>query len=118
MQWENLSTTKLMKAREETGGVCIVPIGCMEKHGTHMPAGTDIFTVRRTVIDAVKIEPAVLFPFMPLRFGMGRACGYRPASCRHWQEGCSSLRNWQVRWWQSATDFQQEDTFQREDTRK
>jgi len=40
IRWEHLTPAEFKKlAREEQ--VCIVPIGSLERHGEHMPYGTD-----------------------------------------------------------------------------
>ena len=43
MFWENLAEFEFEKAVEKCGGVCVIPLGCMEKHGQHLPMGTDTF---------------------------------------------------------------------------
>lgn len=49
---------------ETSKGVCIVPIGCLEKHGPHSPLGTDTIIAGETARRAAEIEPAVVFPTM------------------------------------------------------
>ena len=41
MLWENLREEEFYDAIEASGGVCVVPVGCLEKHGQHLPVGTD-----------------------------------------------------------------------------
>ena len=41
MLWENLREEEFENAIEKAKGVCIVPVGCLEKHGQHLPVGTD-----------------------------------------------------------------------------
>ncbi len=41
MKWEELREEEFKFAAETSGGLCIVPIGCIEKHGQHLPVGTD-----------------------------------------------------------------------------
>ena len=41
MLWENLREEEFKKAVEISNGLCILPIGCLEKHGQHLPVGTD-----------------------------------------------------------------------------
>jgi creatinine amidohydrolase len=62
LHWENLTAPDFARAVEQTQGTCIVPLGVIEKHGTHLPLGTDMFTSRATAEAAVQIEPAVIFP--------------------------------------------------------
>ena len=47
---------------ELSGGVCVIPIGIIEKHATHLPLGTDLFEARASVIRAAEKEYAVFFP--------------------------------------------------------
>jgi creatinine amidohydrolase len=42
--------------------VCVLPFGIIEKHGPHLPLGTDLLDVRFAVMNAVKQEYAVVFP--------------------------------------------------------
>ncbi|MFA6400038.1 MAG: creatininase family protein [Salinivirgaceae bacterium] len=62
VKWEELTTPDFVKAVSQSGKVCILPIGVVEKHGPHMPLGTDLINIRATVFEAVKQEYAVVFP--------------------------------------------------------
>lgn len=62
MQWENLSTPQFAEAVRRSEGVCLVPIGVIEKHGDHLPLGTDLFIARTLALQAAEHEPAVVFP--------------------------------------------------------
>jgi creatinine amidohydrolase len=42
--------------------VCVLPFGILEKHGPHLPIGTDLLDVRFAVMNAVQQEYAVVFP--------------------------------------------------------
>ncbi len=61
-KWEELTAPDFIKAVSQSGKVCIVPLGIVEKHGPHMPLGTDLIDVRAQVLNAVKEEYAVVFP--------------------------------------------------------
>ena len=65
--WENLREEEFAEAIEASGKVCVVPMGCLEMHGQHLPVGTDAQTVRYIAEEASKIEPVCVFP--PLYFG-------------------------------------------------
>lgn len=66
MQWELLTPPEFDRlAREEQ--VCVVPIGCLERHGAHMPFGTDSLIAHKIAVEAAKKEPCVVFP--PYHFG-------------------------------------------------
>ena len=66
MQWEDLTEPKFRKAVEETG-VCVVAIGVVEKHGHHLPLGTDFLNGHKLACLAAQREEAVVFP--PFYFG-------------------------------------------------
>ena len=65
MNWENLNVVEFKKVVEQTKGVCVVPIGCLEKHGYHLPLGTDITIARYICEKAAQIEEFMLFPYYP-----------------------------------------------------
>ena len=44
MNWENLTAIEFEEARKQCDGVCVIPIGVLERHGSHLPLGTDVFT--------------------------------------------------------------------------
>ena len=60
MLWENLREEEFADAVKRSGGVCIITIGCMEKHGQHMPLGTDTFIAESVVDAAAEIEDVVV----------------------------------------------------------
>ena len=62
MQWENLTAPDFAAAVKETRGVCLLPLPCIEKHGEHLPLGTDLFIGMEIARRAAEIEPAVVFP--------------------------------------------------------
>jgi creatinine amidohydrolase len=66
MQWEQLTATDFANAVCETG-VCILPLGVLEKHSEHLPLGTDYLVGHRVACLAAEREPAVVFP--PFYFG-------------------------------------------------
>jgi len=62
MEWERMTAPEFVKAVGTTKGVCIIPLGSLEKHGDHLPMGTDNFLIHRKAVLASKIEPVVVFP--------------------------------------------------------
>ena len=64
MLWENLRSEQFEEAVKISKGVCVVPIGCLEKHGPHSPLGTDTIIATETAIRAAELEPVVIFPTM------------------------------------------------------
>ena len=61
-KWDELTALDFPKAVERARGVCVVPIGCLEKHGDHLPLGADVIQVSGMAERAVEKEPALLFP--------------------------------------------------------
>ena len=47
---------------EKSNQTCILPIGILEKHGPHVPIGSDLIQVREWSARATKKEYAVVFP--------------------------------------------------------
>ena len=41
MKWEYLREEEFKGAIESSGGLCVMVLGCLEKHGQHLPVGTD-----------------------------------------------------------------------------
>jgi len=60
--WEDLTGPDFIQAIHQSQGVCVLPFGIIEKHGPHLPLGTDLLDVRFAVFNAVKQEYAVVFP--------------------------------------------------------
>ena len=44
--FEELTAPDFIKAVEASQKTCIIPLGIMEKHGPHLPLGTDLFLAR------------------------------------------------------------------------
>jgi creatinine amidohydrolase len=61
-KWEELTAPDFVQAIHQAQGVCVLPFGIIEKHGPHLPLGTDLLDVRFAVMNAVKQEYAVVFP--------------------------------------------------------
>ncbi len=60
--WEELTSPDFKKAVELSGGVCIVPMGVLEKHGPHLPLSTDVLVAKGISVRAAAQEYAVVFP--------------------------------------------------------
>ena len=60
--WEELTGPDFIKAIAKSHGTCVLPFGILEKHGAHLPLGTDLLDVRYAVLHAVQQEYAVVFP--------------------------------------------------------
>ena len=63
MLWESLTAQNFEKAVQDSGGLCILPIGVIEKHGQHLPLGTDMYAVTQIATAAAAKEKAVVFPY-------------------------------------------------------
>jgi creatinine amidohydrolase len=61
-KWEDLTSADFVKAIEKADGVCILPMGSIEKFGPSAPVGTNLYLVRIISLEAVKQEYAVIFP--------------------------------------------------------
>lgn len=60
---EELTSPDYIKAVEKSSKTCILPIGVFEKHGPHLPLGTDLYTAREYAIRAAEKEYTVVFPW-------------------------------------------------------
>jgi len=63
MLWEELSSKEFEVQLEKCDRVCILPIGAIEKHGDHLPLGTDMIAVTSIAKAAAEIAPAIVFPY-------------------------------------------------------
>ena len=59
---EELTSPKFAKAVDLAGGVCVIPLGIIEKHGPHLPLGSDLYESREVAFHAAEKEYAVIFP--------------------------------------------------------
>src|ERR1700727_701894 len=62
VKWEELSAADFRRAIEQSKGTCLLPFGILEKHGPHLPLGTDLLDVRYVAQNAAQEEYAVVFP--------------------------------------------------------
>lgn len=65
MKWENLREEEFKGAIERSGGVCILPLGCLEKHSQHCPVGTDPLKAVAIIEEAAEMEDVMIFPTGP-----------------------------------------------------
>jgi len=61
-RWDKLTATDWPIALERSSYTCILPVGVLEKHGMHLPFGTDLINVREWSARATEKEYAVVFP--------------------------------------------------------
>jgi len=62
-QWEELTSSDFALAVKQSEGVCLIPIGVIEKHAQHLPLGTDVFTSREISRRAAAKEYCIIYPF-------------------------------------------------------
>jgi creatinine amidohydrolase len=62
VHWEELTAPDFVQAIARSGGTCLLPFGILEKHGPHLPLGTDLLDVRYAALHAAEKEFAVVFP--------------------------------------------------------
>ena len=62
-KWEELTSSDFALAVKQSEGVCVVPIGVIEKHGQQLPLGTDVFTAREVCTRATDKEYCIIYPF-------------------------------------------------------
>ena len=60
--WEELTAADFRQAIAQSKGTCLLPFGILEKHGPHLPLGTDCLNVRYASLHAAEQEYAVVFP--------------------------------------------------------
>jgi creatinine amidohydrolase len=61
-RWDELTAADWPKALERSAQTAILPIGVLEKHGPHVPIGSDLIHVREWAARVTKREYAVVFP--------------------------------------------------------
>ena len=74
VMWDELTAHELRAAAKACRGVCILPIGCLEKHAEHLPIGTDVIIGGALGKAAAEVEPAVVFPSHPFGSVMNLRC--------------------------------------------
>lgn len=62
VKWEELTAADFRQAIQLSKGTCLLPFGILEKHGPHLPLGTDLLNVRYAALHAAEQEFAVVFP--------------------------------------------------------
>ena len=62
VHWEELTASDFREGIHRSQGTCLLPFGILEKHGPHLPLGTDLLDVRYAALHAAEQEYAVVFP--------------------------------------------------------
>src|SRR5690242_5798279 len=56
VHWEELTAADFVSAIHQSQGTCLLPFGILEKHGPHLPMGTDLLDVRHATLAAAEKE--------------------------------------------------------------
>jgi creatinine amidohydrolase len=62
VHWEELTGPDFLEAIKRAQGTCLLPFGILEKHGPHMPIGSDLLNARYAALHAAEQQYAVVFP--------------------------------------------------------
>jgi creatinine amidohydrolase len=62
VHWEELTASDFREGIQRSQGTCVLPFGILEKHGPHLPLGTDLLDVRYAALHAAEQEYAIVFP--------------------------------------------------------
>lgn len=62
VKWEELSAGDFLQGIQKSQGTCVLPFGILEKHGPHLPIGTDLINVRYASLRGAGQEYAIVFP--------------------------------------------------------
>jgi creatinine amidohydrolase len=62
VHWEELTAADFREGIHRSQGTCLLPFGILEKHGPHLPLGTDLLDVRYATLHAAEKEYAIVFP--------------------------------------------------------
>jgi creatinine amidohydrolase len=61
-KWEELTAPDFVAAMQRSQGTCLLPFGILEKHGPHLPLGTDLLNVRYASLQAAEQDYVLVFP--------------------------------------------------------
>lgn len=59
---EELTSPEFVQAVARSGSTCLLPLGILEKHGPHLPLGTDLLDCREVSLRAARQEYTIVFP--------------------------------------------------------
>ncbi len=62
VHWEELTAADFREGIRHSQATCLLPFGILEKHGPHLPLGTDLLNVRYAALHAAGQEYALVFP--------------------------------------------------------
>ena len=61
-RWLYKTSSNFAELREQSKNVCVIPMGCVEKHGLHLALGTDILIASHIAYEASQLETFCVFP--------------------------------------------------------
>jgi len=62
VKWEELTAADFTRAIKQGQNTCVLPFGIIEKHGPHLPLGTDLINSRYAAVHGAEQEYAIVFP--------------------------------------------------------
>jgi creatinine amidohydrolase len=62
VRYEELTAPDFARAVAQSEATCVLPLGILEKHGPHLPLGTDLLDVREVSLRAAAQEYTIVFP--------------------------------------------------------
>jgi len=62
VHYEELTAPDFVQAVAKSEATCVIPIGILEKHGPHLPLGTDLIDCREVALRAAKQEYTIIYP--------------------------------------------------------
>ena len=62
VRYEELTAPEFVQAVARSGATCLIPLGILEKHGPHLPLGTDLIDCREVSLRAATEEYTIVFP--------------------------------------------------------
>ena len=78
MFWKNILPCNFEAEVCKAKGLCVIPIGCVEAHGVHLPLGCDTIWGTGLVEEAAQKEKVVVFP--EFYFGEKSGAGEYPGT--------------------------------------
>ncbi len=72
--WTEMTVVEVGRAAKE-GWVVLLPVGCVEQHGYHLPTGTDFFVAQEVARRTAKLTRCVVAAGVPYSFSGGELPG-------------------------------------------
>ena len=79
--YEELTTPQFVEAVIKSESTCVIPLGIMEKHGPHLPLGTDLIDCREVARRAAEKEYTIIYP--PYYVGQMFEAKHQPGTIAH-----------------------------------